>query len=116
MGNENEKLRKRELAKKRPEYAKWYSKPRWKKLRLKMLKRNPRCYCGAMATEVDHKVPHKGSYGLFYSESNLQCLCHRCHSSKTARESSFAAGGKDKIIGRCGVDGIPVDSRHPWNS
>ena len=111
-----ERLRKRLYAANRPEYAHWYTKPRWRKLRAKLLSQHPDCIkCGSKATEVDHIVAHKGHYGLFYSPSNLQCLCKRCHSSKTARESNFAKGGKDKLMGRCGVDGLPMDSDHPWN-
>lgn len=38
------------------------------------------------ATEVDHMIPHKGDPELFWDLDNLQALCHRCHSRKTARE------------------------------
>lgn len=38
------------------------------------------------ATEVDHRVPHKGDRRLFWDRSNWQPLCHNCHSTKTARE------------------------------
>lgn len=116
MSEENEKIRKRELARTRPWYAKLYGKPRWKKLRMKQLTISPDCEkCGSKATEVDHKIPHKGHFGLFYSLENLQSLCKRCHSSKTARESGFANNGKDRLMGRCDSDGLPVDPDHPWN-
>jgi len=114
---DNERERKREYAAKRPDYAKWYTKPRWRKLRARKLKETPYCEkCRAKATEVDHKKDHKGNYGLFYSFDNLQSYCKSCHSRKTALASSFAKGGVDKMVGRCGSDGLPVDPDHPWNS
>jgi len=114
--NEKERIRKRELARKRPAHAKMYTLARWKKLRLKMLKLHPRCaVCRAKATEVDHKLDHKGDWGLFYGERNLQCLCKPCHSRKTAITAGFAKGGVDKMIGRCDESGLPIDDRHPWN-
>jgi len=38
------------------------------------------------ATDVDHRVPHRGDKSLFWQSSNHQSLCHECHSAKTARE------------------------------
>lgn len=38
------------------------------------------------ATEVDHRIPHKGDRGLFWDRDNWQGLCHSCHSIKTAKE------------------------------
>lgn len=39
-----------------------------------------------LATEVDHKQPHKGDLNLFWDMDNWQSLCHSCHSRKTAKE------------------------------
>ena len=36
-----------------------------------------------VATEVDHIVPHRGDYALFWDETNWQGLCKSCHSAKT---------------------------------
>ena len=116
MGNDSEKARKRLYAAQRPDYARWYTKPRWRKLRASVLSSEPFCKkCRAKSTEVDHIIPHKGNYGLFYSRNNLQALCKSCHSRKTALESDFARGGKDKTLAICGEDGIPTDPNHPWN-
>lgn len=38
------------------------------------------------ATEVDHRIPHKGDQRLFWARANWQGLCHSCHSIKTAKE------------------------------
>ncbi len=38
------------------------------------------------ATDVDHIIPHRGDRRLFYDETNLQSLCHSCHSRKTLAE------------------------------
>jgi predicted kinase len=35
---------------------------------------------------VDHIIPHKGDYELFWDEGNWQTLCKRCHDVKTATE------------------------------
>lgn len=38
------------------------------------------------ATDVDHVEDHKGDWEKFCDRSNLQSLCHSCHSHKTAAE------------------------------
>ena len=38
------------------------------------------------ATDVDHVEDHKGDWEKFCDRSNLQSLCHSCHSRKTAAE------------------------------
>jgi 5-methylcytosine-specific restriction protein A len=60
----------------------------WRKVRLMALKRDhyicQRCGVGG-ANEVDHIVPiSRGGDRLRLD--NLQTLCHRCHSKKTATE------------------------------
>lgn len=65
---------------------------RWQKARLSHLKANPLCvFCLkenrlTPATVVDHIVPHKGDYNLFWDKNNWQSLCKRCHDIKTAKE------------------------------
>lgn len=66
---------------------------RWNKARKIFLRENPLCkLCleekkeTKIATEVDHIVPHKGNYDLFWDQDNWQSLCSTCHKTKTARE------------------------------
>jgi 5-methylcytosine-specific restriction protein A len=42
--------------------------------------------CHALATEVDHRIPHKNDPVLFWDRRNWQPLCKPCHSAKTASE------------------------------
>jgi 5-methylcytosine-specific restriction protein A len=38
--------------------------------------------CGAQASLVDHKTPHRGVQRLFWDRSNWQPLCTPCHSGR----------------------------------
>ena len=59
----------------------------WRRYRLAYLGSYPWCVeCDKLANVVDHIVPHRGSYALFWDPGNHQAMCDRCHSSKTARE------------------------------
>jgi len=65
---------------------------RWQKARVAYLLKHPLCVRHeelgkvAVATVVDHKVPHKGDMVLFWDSSNWQALCKECHDYKTATE------------------------------
>lgn len=65
---------------------------KWQKARAGYLLRNPLCLVcleagvAVTATNVDHRVPHKGSQELFWDKTNWQGLCASCHSTKTASE------------------------------
>lgn len=48
-----------------------------------------------LAECVDHIIPHKGDASLLYDLNNLQSLCWKCHSRKTAREDG-GFGNKPK--------------------
>ena len=84
----------------------------WQKLRASVLRESPLCeYCLSrslvtQATDVDHIDGHPGNNG----RSNLQALCHSCHSLKTAADH-----GKNVYMG-CDISGMPTDPRHPWNN
>lgn len=72
---------------------------RWQKFRRRFLADNPACaHCGRIAEEVDHITPLVIEPDRKYDLTNLQPLCHRCHSIKT---SSVDA----KLIARFKLDG-----------
>lgn len=92
-----------------------YNDPRWRTQRLAFLQRHPLCVlCLEVdrltpATVVDHKVPHRGDPGLFWSQSNWQALCKPCHDGvKQQAEKSGGLRGSDR-------SGQPVDPEHHWN-
>lgn len=86
---------------------------RWRKARALFLYARPLClYCERMgkivgATVVDHIIPHKGDYKLFWDQHNWQPLCKRCHDSIKQKEE----GGK--VVG-CDTSGVPVHRLHHW--
>lgn len=72
---------------------------RWRKARLNYLAAHPLCvYCMkdkrvTPATVVDHIIPHRGDYQLFWDvHGNWQGLCCNCHSSRKQREERRAHG------------------------
>ena len=76
----------------RPDYHMLYNTRAWKRLRRSVMSDQPvcqRCLSNTIievTTDIDHIIPHKGDHHLFYDKDNLQGLCHKCHSWKTARE------------------------------
>ena len=74
-------------------WHRWYSLDIWTEdLRPGQLLREPFCRECAQygirtrATDVDHVQEHKGDWSKFVDRSNLQSLCHSCHSRKTMRD------------------------------
>lgn len=90
---------------------------RWRKLRGSFIAQNPLCAeCQRMgkikpATDVDHIIPHRGDEKLFYDWANLQALCHKCHSRKTAKEDG--GFGNDPRRGGGGAKSSRPFSRKP---
>ena len=66
---------------------------RWQRYRAIFLRNNPLCQCDECkqrtvplpADVVDHIVPHKGDYELFWNSDNHQAMNKKCHDKKTAR-------------------------------
>ncbi len=74
----------------------------WQKARAGFLRSHPLCVRhqerGELvpAVVVDHIPPHKGDTDLFWSRTNWQALCKRCHDVKTATED----GAFGRKVGR----------------
>jgi hypothetical protein len=60
------------------------------------------------ATDADHVVPHKGDERAFWY-GELQSLCGSCHRSVKQKEEK--RGYRSDI----GINGWPIDPRHPAN-
>jgi 5-methylcytosine-specific restriction endonuclease McrA len=64
---------------------------RWQQASRRHREANPVClYCEregrtTAATCVDHVIPHRGNYELFWDESNWASSCDDCHRTKTAK-------------------------------
>ncbi len=98
-----------------------YDTKRWRDAREIYLTKNPLCVlCAQMgraaeATVVDHIRPWKDGgtdaerNQLFWNQDNWQALCASCHSGVKRMEELHGYSQA------CGVDGLPVDRRHPWN-
>lgn len=75
-----------------------YNTSKWKKLRLKKLRRNPLCeVCkNTLATEVDHIIPFSKGFTdiqklrLGFDYTNLQSICHECHLAKHGKSFKSA--------------------------
>ena len=87
-----------------PERVKMYKDPRYQRDRERFLIMHPFCNapgCNEPATDLDHIIPHRGDFRLFYDMSNWQGLCHKHHSIKTATEDGGFGnrrGGRGKLF------------------
>jgi 5-methylcytosine-specific restriction protein A len=65
-----------------------YNTSQWKKLRKKILKKQPHCSkCGVnIKLEIHHIIPPRGNEELFYNENNLIVICEQCHRVLTSKE------------------------------
>ncbi len=65
---------------------------RWRRARKMYLAMHPLCAQHdkdgevVAASVVDHIIPHRGDWVLFWDETNWQPLCKPCHDTKTATE------------------------------
>lgn len=70
----------------------------WRRIRDRYLRRHPDCEaqgCTLPATDVDHVRPR--AQGGTDDESNLQALCHRHHSIKTAQHDGAFGNHRTKV-------------------
>lgn len=93
---------------KRPPWDSWYSGALWAKIKAAFKAKYPEralvcqwiengIQCTRAATHTDHIVPHKGNWTLFCGGTdydNLQGLCARHHSMKTAAEDGGFGHGQ----------------------
>jgi len=81
--------RDRERTRPNRDVRKWYRLEAWAWLRRVVLQAAAYscAACGVITVDlhVDHIRPHHGDRVLFWSRSNLQALCARCHQLKTQR-------------------------------
>ena len=93
---------------------KLYGSGRWKARRLRQLKAHPLCcYCAKQgrvtaARIADHIERHDYDAEKFF-HGGLQSLCDDCH--QRAKQSEELKGFSTQV----GIDGWPVDPRHPAN-
>jgi 5-methylcytosine-specific restriction protein A len=98
----------------RPVWHAWYDTAKWRAWSQHWLREHPLCaFCEiknkvTAAAICDHKVAHKGDPRLFWDSTNLQSLCRPCHESMKKQVES--RGYSTEV----GLDGYPVDHRHPW--
>jgi 5-methylcytosine-specific restriction protein A len=91
----------------------WRRTKRWERMRRLHLAQHPVCVmCEAQgkitpAVVCDHIVPHRGDARLFWDSSNFQGLCKHHHDG--SKQQIERRGYSTEV----GVDGWPVDSRHP---
>lgn len=73
----------------RKPWRKWYKTTRWQRLRFSIFERDLfTCQmCSKLESNTsqlvaDHRKPHRGDAVLFWSPSNIQCLCKPCHDTE----------------------------------
>ncbi len=87
---------------------------KWQKAREQWLREHPLCTMHAdlgrvvPATVVDHKIPHRGDFKLFWDRKNWQSLCKLCHDAHKQRQEK---GGTSAA---CNLAGLPTDQNHHW--
>ena len=89
------------------EYRRLYKTAKWRRIREAQLMRQPLCeWCLESetvepATEVHHKVPHRGDLSLFWSGPFIS-TCKPCHASRGQREDL------GQRVVTYGADGWPI--------
>jgi 5-methylcytosine-specific restriction protein A len=67
-----------------------------------------------VATQRDHIVPL--AEGGEDTRDNTQALCDECHEFKSQAEALRGRGLAQRCSPAVNKDGMPTDSRHPWNN
>ena len=83
----------------------------WQRLRAKHIKLNPMCVrCGRLGMDVDHIISIRTAPHRRLDPTNLQTLCHGCHSRITRLYD-----GQRKQPAGAALSGAPLDPTHPWH-
>lgn len=69
-----------------------YNTARWKNTRKAYLYHHPLCRCGEIATDVHHRKDLADG-GDPWDFTNLEALCHSCHSQETRRRQVTSGVG-----------------------
>lgn len=87
-----DRARKREYDRTRPSARQRGYDDQHQRDRAQFLAANPFCIvCGAPATVLEHRTPHRGDQRLLRADWNWQAMCASCASRKTAtQDSGFA--------------------------
>jgi len=97
------------------EYRKLYKSADWRRLRARVLARDPLCRRCLRRSKIvpstvaNHIRPHKGDLDLFFDDENVEGVCKPCHDGPI--QSAEARGYSAEI----GDDGWPIDPAHPSN-
>lgn len=82
-----ESLRNSATAKDIAEKNSFYDSKEWRLFRREYILNNCDCVmCNGLATVADHIKPRRYYPELAFTPSNIQALCAKCHTAKTARE------------------------------
>ena len=83
----------------------------WQRVRKRHLAQHPTCVrCGAAGVDVDHVVSVRKAPDRRLDPTNLQTLCHGCHSRITRLYD-----GQRKQPAGAALSGAPLDPTHPWH-
>lgn len=89
---------------------------RWARVRAAHLRKQPFCVncekrgIKTVATDVDHIIPKRDTpISMWYEPSNLQSYCKHCHDTSKFEEETLGYATDT------GIDGFPIDQRHPVN-
>jgi 5-methylcytosine-specific restriction protein A len=102
-------------------WRRWYSTARWRRVRKTQFGKQPLCErCEAkgfriVATICDHDDPATKLSAETFFAGPFSSLCKPCHDGpKQSQERGGNDAGQIGYSKEVGVDGLPVDPRHPF--
>ena len=83
--------------------------PEWREREKRQLEERPLCHwCLAAGRIAVATIADRVPYGYYDGSSMMQSLCRDCHAHKWSPN-------EDGYQHDIGLDGMPIDPRHPWN-